>query len=75
MKNKLAIFPCYPTYLKGEQFGYSVGWMNGDYCLVWGNWKTREKAEEVLKKEYPEHEIVHFEKDNQPFHRWNKPKN
>ena len=74
-KNDLAIFPCFPPFLKDKQFGYSVGWINGEYCFVWGNYKTKEQAEIVLKKEYPEHKIIYFDKENQPYHRWNKPNN
>lgn len=66
---KLAVFPSKIT-------GYTVGWLNeaGTWCWTWGNFKTREGAVEVLQREYPNNEIVHFNADNQPYHRHNKPK-
>lgn len=63
---KLAVFP-------GRIMGVDVGWLNGDqtWCFVWGNFKTREQAIEVLKRQFPDNEIVNFEKENQPHHRYN----
>lgn len=73
MKNKLAVFPCMTL---GRQFGYSVGWLNeSNYCFIWGNYKTREGANRVLRKEYPEHEIVNFETAYECYHRDNKQSN
>ena len=65
-KASLAVFP-------SNLLGYSVGWLNGDktWCFVWGNFKTREQANEVLKREYPDHEIINYDKENQPHHRHN----
>lgn len=69
-KASLAVFP-------GYLFGYSVGWLNGDktWCFVWGNFKTREQANEVLKREYPENEIINYDKENQPHSRDNPGEN
>jgi hypothetical protein len=68
---KLAVFPS-----NGPLGGYSVGWLTGGdtYCFVWGNYPTREGAIEILKKNYPDNEIVNFEKENQPHHRGYSPK-
>lgn len=73
-KEKTARFAVFPN--SGPLGGFSVGWLNGagTYCFVWGNYPTREGAIEILKKNYPDNEIVNFEKDNQPYHRHNPPK-
>ena len=71
---RIAIFPA--IYPKLGQVGYSVGWLlDSNYCLVWGNYKTRERANEIMKKEYPEHEIVNFKTDKECYHRYNSPNN
>lgn len=69
-KAKLAIFP-------GKHIGFTVGWLNGEqtWCFIWGNFKTREQANEVLKREYPDNEIINFNKENQPHSRDNPGEN
>ena len=75
MNNPAAVFPCYPPYMKGKQFGYSVGWLvHPQYCMVWANFKTRNMAHKALTDKYGEIEIVDFESDKDIHHRWNPVK-
>jgi hypothetical protein len=48
-----------------QPFGFSLGWYfkddKGEYCIVFGNCKTREHANEVLKREKPDVELVNLD--------------
>ncbi len=62
-KKTLAIYPAYHGEKIGK-FGFGVGWYRKkeNYCFEWGNFKTREEANKVLIKEYPDAEIVNLDK-------------
>ncbi len=68
---RIAIFP---VFIRGMAMGFSFGWLlESNYCLVWGNCKTREKANELLKREYPKAEIINLAQMNDCWSRYNKP--
>lgn len=63
--NSDLVIAIYPGYFseKMSSVGFSCGWYNKktNYCLEWGNHKTRVEANEVLRLAYPNAEIINFE--------------
>lgn len=58
----IAIYPGYYSK-KMPSIGFSCGWYNKNtnYCVEWGNLRTRADANEVLRLAYPNAEIINFE--------------
>lgn len=65
--NQEGTIAIYPYFIMGKkQVGFGAGWWSEEhsYSIQWGNFKTRESANEGLKKEYPKCKIINL--DYQP---------
>lgn len=58
------VIAVYPGYFskKIQNFGFSCGWYNEktNYCAQWGNYSTREEANEILRAAYPNAKILNL---------------
>lgn len=60
----LVVYPCFPAFAKGKQIGWTVGWLyqgtnSEKTVLKWGNFRTQEEADRILKQKYPKETIVY----------------